>query len=152
MKTVTTILTLLVITILYGCDKDKFTTVPQVKIKDISPGDAFNGSVIRLETTFTDQEGDLDSVLVIYKWRNGDLVTRLFDTLRNSVGGLGLPPKLRSGEIFVEYAYGTVDPYKQLGGTPVAKDTSVTFGLVVKDKAGNRSDYVESKAIRFRKN
>lgn len=150
MKTVTAILTLLVIAILYGCDKDKFTTVPQVEIRDISPGEVFQGNIVRLRGSFTDQEGDLDSVLVVYKWYNDVLVTRK-DTFRYSTDNLGVPAKLRQGDLFVELAYGQVDGYIPLGGTPVAKDTTVTLGLVLKDKANNRSDYAESDRIRFKK-
>jgi hypothetical protein len=150
MKTASIFVTLLAITILYGCNKDKFTTVPQVKIRDISPGEVFQGNIVRLRGSFTDQEGDLDSVLVVYKWYNDVLVTRK-DTFRYSIENLGVPAKLREGDLFVELGYGQVDGYVTLGGTPVAKDTSVTIGLVLKDKEKNRSDYAESDRIRFRK-
>lgn len=150
MKTASILVTLLAITILYGCSKDKFTTIPQVKIRDISPGEVFQGNIVRLRGSFTDQEGDLDSVLVVYKWYNDVLVTRK-DTFRYSTENLGVPSKLREGDLFVELAYGQVDGYITLGGTPVAKDTTVTIGLVLKDKALNRSDYAESDRIRFKK-
>lgn len=150
MRNAIAILVLLISTLLVGCDKDKFTTEPQVKIRDISPSEVFQNNVVRLRGSFTDEEGDVDSVLVVYKWYNDILVTRK-DTFRYSTDNLGVPAKLREGDIFVELAYGQVDGYIPLGGTPVAKDTSVTLGLVLKDKANNRSEYKESDRIRFRK-
>ena len=150
MRNATVILALLTSALLFGCDKDKFTTEPQVKIRDISPSEVFQGDIVRLRASFTDEEGDLDSVLVVYKWYNDVLVTRK-DTFRYSTDNLDVPAKLRQGDLFVELAYGQVDGYIPLGGTPVAKDTSVTLGLVLKDKANNRSEYKESDRIRFRK-
>jgi hypothetical protein len=151
MKTTIAIFALLVLVVTTACNKDKFTTVPQLRITDISPATVVNRNVIRIETKFTDQEGDLDSVLVVFKWYNGGTASRVFDTLRNSVDNLGVPSKLRDGEVFIEYAYGTVDGYLGLPGTPVAKDTTAAFGIVLKDKANNRSEYKETDQIRLLK-
>jgi hypothetical protein len=148
MRNAIIILVLLTSALLSGCDKDKFTTEPQVKIKDIAPADVFQGDVIRLRGSFTDENGDIDSVFVVYKWYN-DLVAVKHDTLRYGIDGLGIPNNTREGEVFVELGYGT--PVGSLGGTPVQKDTTVTFGLILLDKAKNRSSYAESDRIRFRK-
>ena len=150
MRNAIVILALLTSALLFGCNKDKFTTEPQVKIRDISPSEVFQNSIVRLRASFTDEEGDLDSVYVVYKWYNNNLITRN-DTIDYSIDGLGVPVKLREGDIFVDFAYGQVDGYITLGGTPVQKDTSVTFGLILQDKAKNRSEYKESDRIRFRK-
>jgi len=148
MRNAIVILVLLTSALFFGCNKDKFTTEPQAKIKDIAPSDVFQGNVIRLRGSFTDENGDLDSVFVVYKWYNNTVATK-HDTLRYGIDGLGLPANLREGEVFVELGYGT--PVGSLGGTPVAKDTTAAFGLILLDKAKHRSTYVESDRIRFRK-
>lgn len=143
---------LFTILIFISCGKDKFTTEPQVKVKDIAPGEVFQGDIIRLRGSFTDQEGDVDSVFVVYKWYDGATVTRIFDTLKTSVDGLDLPKNTKQGDVVVEFAYGRqIDGYLTLNGTPVTRDTLVTLGLVLKDKKANRSGYAESDKIRFRK-
>lgn len=134
-----------------ACNKDKFTTEPQVKIKSISPGTVAQGTLVELKGTFTDDEGDLDSALVIYKWYNGDIVTRK-DTIRDYlISNIALPAGTRSGEFVVRFLYGVFGDYPTLPSTPVAKDTTATLGLILVDKQNQRSAYVESERIRLTK-
>ncbi|MBL0333932.1 MAG: hypothetical protein IPP73_00955 [Chitinophagaceae bacterium] len=56
---------------LLACQKDKFTTTPQVSLKSITPSSVVIGDIIRVKGTFTDKEGDVDSAYIIYKWYNG---------------------------------------------------------------------------------
>ncbi len=153
MKTIKlVILTLLLTAIGVACGKDKFTTVPQIKIKSISPGEVVQGDIVSLRAEFTDQEGDVDSVFVVYKWYDGATVTRQFDTLKYSFDGLKIPVNTKEGDVFVEFAYGRqIDGYLTLGGTPVTKDTTAALGLLLKDKKANKSEYKESDKIRFKK-
>lgn len=138
---------LLLVFVLIACGKDNFTTVPQVEIKSLKPETVNQGQIIRFISKFTDKEGDLDSVLVVYKWYNGSTVTRS-DTFRFSTANLDVPAKLTDGEIIVEYSYGSQnDPYPILGSVP--NDTTSTFGILVIDKAAQRSTYAESKPIRL---
>jgi hypothetical protein len=142
----------MVILAILSCNKDKFTTEPQVKVKSISPSTVFRGDIIELKGKFTDDEGDIDSIYIVYKWYNNTTVTR-HDTDRYNAATLNLPAKIREGDILVQYAYGqNIPPNRTLGGTPVAKDTTATFGLILIDKAGHRSGYSESDKIRLKKN
>jgi hypothetical protein len=135
------------LTLLVACRKDKFTTVPQVEVKSLTPGTVNQGDIIRFRSEFTDKEGDLDSVLVVYKWYNGSTVTKT-DTFRYSTETVDLPPKTTDGEIIVEYSYGSFnDPFPILSS--VVKDTTSTFGILLIDKEANRSLYAESKPIRL---
>ena len=45
------LITLLVVAV--SCNKDKFTTTPQVKIKSISPGTVVSGAIITIEGKYT---------------------------------------------------------------------------------------------------
>lgn len=135
--------------VLAGCTKDKFKTEPQVEIRSISPEEARKGNIITVTADVRDKEGDLhDSVLVVRKWFSGtNLLVR--DTQRFYIGGLAFPVKQQI-ELQVLFAYGEIRddalyiPLEQV-------DRGFAVGLIVRDKAGNRSPYVESKTITLKK-
>ena len=138
-----------IVVIAIACNKDKFTSTPQVEIKSISPGEVVSGDVITVKGKYTDKEGDLDSVLVVYKWYNGTIVTKN-DTFRYSLDNFNIPPKTITAEIDIKFEYQTNNQgIAILSG--VAKDTTATFGIVLKDKDSLRSNYAESAAIRLKK-
>jgi hypothetical protein len=145
MKNILQLIILSVLVILIACNKDKFTTAPQVKIKNISPANVLNGNLIELKGSFTDDEGDLDSVYIVYKYYNGATATKT-DTFRNSYESLGVPANTRSAEITVSYTYNQSNPPYLPG---VNKDTTASLGLLLIDKAGQRSNYAESEKIRL---
>jgi len=134
-----------------ACNKDKFTTTPQVKIKSISPKNVFTGDIINVVGNYTDQEGDLDSVFVIYKWFNGATEILPLDTLRYSYDDIGVPLKTKEAEIILRLQYNNSDPngISKLPG--LVRDTSAAFGIILLDKMKNRSDYAESEKIRIHK-
>src|SRR5947207_2748106 len=135
--------------ILVACHKDKFQDTPTVNVKSISPNTVSNGDIIEMRSKFTDDNGDLDSAIIVYKWYNGNTATKT-DTLRNSLKDLGLPGKLREGDINVTFAYNKINTgYPAISG--VLKDTTATFGLILIDKAAHRSNYGESDRIRLKK-
>ena len=148
MKTRVILFTFIFLGVLIACKKDKFTTIPQVKVKSISPGTVVQGNIIQLEAPFTDEEGDVDSVYIVYKWYDNNTV-RKSDTFRYHLASLNLPPKTRDGDIIAKYAYGKfIQGYTTIGA--VLKDTTAAFGVVLLDKAGNRSAYAESDRIRLK--
>lgn len=134
-----------------ACNKDKFTTIPQVEIKSISPTTVEHGSVLNMKGSFTDQEGDLDSVLIVYKWYNGATVVRK-DTFRYSFEGLQIPVKTREADLEITFEYNTnnIPDLVPLPGVSI-RDTTATLGLIIKDKEANRSDYKESEQIRLKR-
>lgn len=146
------LLLILVLTVIVmACNKDKFTTEPIVTVKSISPGTVNNGDVITLKSKYTDDEGDLDSVYVVYKWYNGATIVRN-DTFRYDFGMLNLPSKLREADMNVVFEYNTNNnpDLVPLPGVSL-RDTTATFGLVLIDKAKHRSNYAESEKIRLKK-
>lgn len=145
----------LVSIVTFSCKKDKYTTEPQVTVKSISPGEVRQGTngsftVITLDAKFTDDEGDLDSVIFVTKYYDGDAVTFTDTTFRYSLDALNLPKKTRQGDVTVQFEYNT----NNSGGTyitypGVIKDTTATLGLILTDKAAHRSNYGESSKIRL---
>ena len=141
---------LLTLLAFFSCKKDKFTTDPQVTVKSISPGEVSLGNIITVDAKFTDDEGDIDSVLLVLKYYAGDSVT-FTDTSRYSLSGLGLPSKTREGDMSVQFDYGTNNSgYPILANSPVAKDTTATFGLLLIDKAAHRSTISDSGKVRLK--
>ena len=144
-------LTLLAAAVLFGCNKDKFKTDPQVKLKSISPSTVFNGDVITIKGDYTDDEGDVDSLLIVYKWYNGATEIPL-DTMRYTFARLGLPEKTREADLQINFEYNTNNNPNLVPLPGVSlRDTTATFGLILKDKAGHRSNYSESEKIRLKR-
>lgn len=136
---------------LLACSKDKFTTEPKVDIKSISPGIVNSGDVIRLRSQYTDKEGDLDSAYIVYKWYNGTTAVRN-DTFRYNFSMLNLPADLKDAQLDVTFEYNTNNNQNMIPLPGVSlRDTTASFGLVLVDKAGHRSNYAESEKIRLKK-
>jgi hypothetical protein len=146
------VLPLIWVAITTACGKDKFKTEPQVEVKSISPKMLFDGDVLTIKGDYTDDEGDLDSLLLVYKWYNGNTVVipSIGDTLRYTFASLNLPPKTREADLIIQFEFGTlnIDNLAKLPG--VTRDTTASFGLVLKDRAGHRSNYSESEKIRLK--
>ena len=136
------IATVLVAFIIAACSKDKFTTVPQVKAKTVKPGIVHKGQVFTFTSSFTDDEGDVqDTVIIVFKRFNGAAIYRI-DTFNLKLNP-GDIPNARQGDILVKFGYGEL-----INGTyfinlePVDREAS--FGIIIIDNAGNRSNYSES--------
>jgi hypothetical protein len=147
MKRFLFILTIIMV-VAVACNKDKFTTVPQVSIKSISPSIVNNGNIISMKGNYTDQEGDLDSVLIVYKKYNGTIVTEV-DTIPFPFSRLDLPPNTKEAEISIDFQYNTSNPNGLVTLSGVSRDTTATLGLILLDEAKNRSNYAESQPIRL---
>lgn len=138
-----------VITALTACNKDKFKTEPQVEIKSISPNQVNKGQFLKVTATIRDKEGDLqDSLLVVRKWFTGGTLSNK-DTLRYTLGSMGFPSKTQI-DVEVIFAYGEL-----VDGTiylPLEQvDREFAAGFIMRDKAGNKSEYVESKTVTLKK-
>jgi hypothetical protein len=128
-----------------ACNKNKYTTEPQVKFKSISPDVVSRGNVITFTSTFYDDEGDIDLIYIVQKWYNGSTAT-FIDTLKNlSYASTTAPANARTGEISMVAEYQTQNTgNKVFPWSPINRDTVATLGLLVIDKAGHRSNYTES--------
>lgn len=134
-----------------GCNKEKYTTVPQVSIESITPSVVSSGNVIELTGKYTDLEGDVDSALIVYKWYNGTTAVRK-DTFRFGFGQLGVPAGVQRAELLLQFEYNTNNSpnLTKLPGVS-QRDTTAAFGLLLIDKLKNRSNYAESSTIRLKK-
>lgn len=139
--------------LLAACSKGKFETVPKVEIKEFGPNEVVKGNLIELRAIVLDQEGDIqDSLLVVRKLYNVNTGQQVgsSDTNRLTIRPLGAPPKQET-ELFVRFLYGELKPDVAPIENLVSVDRGYTLGLIVIDRAGNRSQYVESKRILLKK-
>ena len=142
MKTRISLLIIVALAIV-ACDKDRFQTVPQLKLKsrntDVVP---VNGT-LRLNIEFTDKEGDVsDSLLIVRQRLNVRGATQL------AASPYGIPdfPSTDKGEfeVSLNYQFGLVfglGPLRVPGSNPVRNEIdTLRLKIVARDKAGNKSD------------
>jgi hypothetical protein len=144
-------LAFVLLAIFTGCSKTKFESVPQVKVKSLSPGQVFKGDIITLKARVTDKEGDLqDSLLLVFKRFDTDNTSLLsVDTLRASLNPIDFPDT-KDIEVQVQFSYGELQqPYYFLNTE--SDDRHISFGVIVQDRAGHRSNYDESGQIVLKK-
>ena len=134
-----------------SCSKDKFTSEPKVEVRSIEPATVFNGNIIRVLARYTDEEGDVDSVYIVYKWFNGSNAIRVDTLMRFPTNRLGIPSSLRESDIAVEFEYNTYNQPNMLTLPGVTRDTTAAFGLILIDKTRKRSNYSESNKIRLKR-
>jgi len=142
---------LFAVTALFACNKDKFKTQPQVEIKSFGPDVVPNKGTFSLRAVVRDKEGDLKDTITFYrKYFNGATMVKQDSFLKYNLDNFGFP---QHDEIEVQllFSYGEDrSPTYLLQNTEPA-DRDLVIGVVVKDKAGNRSDYVETKRITLKK-
>ena len=136
-------LALIVAISLIACDKDKFQTVPQLKLKsrstDVVP---LNGN-LRLNIEYTDKEGDVSDSLIIVRQR---LNKRGPIQLAPSPYGIPDFPTMDKGEFEVTLAYQfglifALNPLRITGSNPPQNEIdTLRLKIVARDKAGNKSD------------
>lgn len=140
-----TILFSIFILFLFSCNKNKYTSTPQLKYKSANKKVFQSGDIIQFTLSFTDAEGDLtaDSSLYVKKVdikcvaSNFDQYYRLpvFPTSKN-----------QSGDITVTYGY-NVTSYPPILGPQCNRNDTCVFKFVLRDKAGNKSDTATSETI-----
>lgn len=136
--------------IIIACNKDKFTTIPQVEIDSISPETLSSGGILKIKGTYTDKEGDIDSIFIVRKYFAGSTATYVDTIEKIEFATLKVPQSTMEADFQIDFEYNTQQTtLRQLSG--VNKDTTAAFGIVLKDKAANRSEYKESEKIRLKK-
>ncbi len=130
----------IIILFLFSCNKDKYTTIPQLKYKSVNTKALHRGQILQFTLSFTDAEGDLTDSIFVQKIvkpcsaGNGSFTQRY--KIPQFPSG-----KNQSGDIVVTYSYNDVNPLC----TP-RNDTAV-FKFVLRDKALNKSDTAVSDQI-----
>ena len=136
-------LALIIATTMISCDKGRFQTVPQLKLKSKNPDIvSLNGS-LRLNIEYTDKEGDVSDSLIIVRQR---LNKRGPIQLAPSPYGIPDFPKTDKGEFEVNLAYQiglifSLNPIRITGSNPPQNEIdTLRLKIVARDRAGNKSD------------
>jgi len=126
--------------IFVGCNKEKFTSRPQLKFKSINTKVLDRGEIVSVTLSYTDLEGDLQDSLFVQKFEPSCVRSRFttkyklpnFPAVRNS-----------EGEFVVSFGY-NVNNYPLITAPLCGRNDTCYFRFVLKDKAQNVSDTVNS--------
>ncbi len=132
--------------LMFSCGKDKFNTKPTLKFKSVNSKVINRNDDLKMELNVTDLEGDLtDSIFVFRRVKNCT-----FSNRNEKYAFPVYPTKTNLDiDVLVAYTYNTSQmPYPALLAPQCSNrnDTAI-FRFVVKDKAGNVSDTVNSETI-----
>jgi hypothetical protein len=144
----------LLFVLLYGCKKDRFTTKPQLKIKDIKASRATYlgtaGAVVVINFEVTDKEGDVKDSIFMQKIDAASIPCPNNSILANLDYQIPNYPSSSNQKVLFRVSFSTLNipGYALISGSacPPRADTSV-FRFIVKDRAGNRSDTLTTDRI-----
>jgi hypothetical protein len=137
-----------------SCTKSKFKTQPQVQNISLSPNSVYYGQIFKLKATVTDKEGDAtDSVYLVEKWYSipANFLLKI-DTIPYTTADFGVPNNDQY-EFEADFDFGqnnvpgTIYAYSDDNSV----DRNFSVGIIIRDKAGHKSDYVESNKIILQK-
>jgi hypothetical protein len=123
-----------------ACEKDKFTTKPQLRFKSVNSNVISNDNLIILTFTLTDKEGDFADTLWFSRSVKNPCVASNFIDSSLRIPSEFLETKGLEGEIVITLDRNIRGPNTcQLPGGAIRPDTAV-YKLWTVDKAGNQSD------------
>lgn len=133
-------LILMLIFLMAGCKKDKYTTAPQLKYKSVNTTIFGPHQTLTFTLSFTDAEGDISNTITVIKTvkpcPNGNSSFVQPYTVPDFPAG-----KNQKGDITVSYDYSLLNPI-----CPPTNDTAI-FQFVLTDKANHLSDTAVSVPI-----
>lgn len=139
------ILIVFIVTVAFvACEKNKFQTRPQIKIKSINSNVIPVGGTLVMRLEYTDKEGDLgeDTLMTIRRRINRRPLPgggrQSIDTLHNIIPDF---PDKNIGEFEVKFEYANY-----LHQSDIEND-SIFFKIVAKDRSGNVSDTITTETI-----
>jgi len=138
-----TILFSIFILFLFSCNKNKYSTIPQLKYKSANNKVFRSGDIIKFTLSFTDAEGDLQDSLYVEKFEPKCVNSRFKQLYKIPSFPTG---KNQAGEITVTYGY-NVSGYPPILGPQCNRNDTCVFKFVLKDKAQNKSDTATSETI-----
>ncbi len=144
-------LILVMIGLVVGCTKNKFTTKPQLKIKSISSTEISGSQTLTIVLTLTDKEGDYSDFFAVKKTVSNPCPGSNFtDSSLFLLPQDFINSKSSEGEVTIsldQIHRGANTCPAQGGG--VRPDTC-TYSFWTRDRAGNLSDTVTTKPIIIR--
>jgi len=137
--------------ILVACSKDNIETKPAISIKSIAPSRVPTGVPLEINLSFTDKQGDIDS-LFIQKIRVNQWEVPTVELTNNLIYEIPEFPEKNKGEIRVTIQYATAlvaaqDPPAQPDAPNGKEPDSLVFKFVLMDRAKNLSDTLTSDLI-----
>lgn len=136
--------------VIAGCQKDKFTTKPQLTIKSINSTDISGSQDIVITLDLTDKEGDFTSFFAVKKTVNACPSSDFTDSTLFQIPQDFIDTKKTEGEVTI-----TLDRIHRGANTCLATgggvkvDTSI-FSFWTRDAAGNVSDTISTEPILIR--
>ena len=137
-----------VLIVLLACNKDKFQTKPQIKLKSLSSTVVPVNGGLNITLSYTDKEGDISDTLFIKKERlNKTVVPTTRDSIAYKIPDF---PNYDKGEIGLALNYQfdlvsaqTPPPIPGTNPSQPQPDT-LNIKIWIHDKAGNVSDTVST--------
>ena len=124
-----------------GCSKDKYTTKPQLKFKEVNGYEFRLGETMRIELELTDKEGDvLDSLCIIRNVKN--FAPLPADTLYYTLPQDAVTTSNFKANVTLCFTINRINgecPTYNTRSNPQPRDTT-SFKFFIKDKAKNVSD------------
>ena len=135
----------------YACNKDTYTTKPQISIKSLSSTNLSQGEVLTITLSFTDAEGDIQDTLFVQKFSRTCPSTPGVQFLSKNKVPDFTPTSNLKGTLEIGYAYNAnIQGYSTISGCGTKNDTAY-FKFWLKDKAQNVSDTITSANIVLQK-
>lgn len=138
-----TILIALLSFVFFGCKKESFPTTPSLEYKSVNVKTLSMGEIIKFNLSFTDAEGDLDS---IYIEKINPRCPRSGTIERQILSSDIMQLKSKSDDLLVSYGY-RVDGYPLIGEPKCGVNDTCYFRFALLDKAKHSSDTVNSEII-----
>ena len=136
-----------VLVVLLACNKDKFQSTPQIKIKSVSTNLVGFGQGLTVVLSYTDKEGDVSDSVFVRKVRlNQRFANTIRDTMKFKIPDF---PDHSTGDIQVYLNNDNMksaNPPPSLPGGGLMPDT-LKLWFSVTDKGGHKSDSVATGTI-----
>jgi hypothetical protein len=137
--------------ILIACSKDNIGTKPSIKVKSISPSRVPVGVPLEILLNFTDEQGDIDT-LILHKKRINERQVPTVELTDSIIYQIPEFPEKSKGEIRVTLQYATTlvaaqNPPDQPDGPNGKEPDSLVFKMILIDKAKNKSDTLTSDLV-----
>lgn len=137
------IVTLCSLLLLGSCEKDKFTTNPQLTYKSVNNKVLTRGQLLQFKLGFTDKEGDADSIFI--KKITPQCGLTIFADSASLPDDFKVT-KQTSGDLLISYGY-AVSGFRPIGDPQCSFNDTCTFRFVLQDKEKHKSDTVYSESI-----
>jgi hypothetical protein len=129
-----------------ACNKDSYTTQPQLTFKGVDHPIIAPNSTIEFQLNYTDKEGDIQSHIWVQKLTRNCPASNFTET--DSIPPNVPTQKNAKGEIDLDYAYGTIPGYESIQEPQCqGQNDTCVFRFALTDLAGHTSDTVTSSVV-----